>query len=430
MPPQESVRYIFPDTNVLLECKDLRNLPWTEVASPPLQIVLTMAVIGEIDRAHYDEKSRKRENARRIKSLLRPLVTEGASEIPISGQMSIVINNALDRVWTDEMDRQHVDDQLLAEVAGFPVTSTDQKVIVTHETIMILRGRQLFPGIKTFSVPDTWLAPRKDDRTQERIRNLERKVSQLSRQQPALKLGFVNQAEEAISLVTIRPNALDTDIIQSKLKIEHKEIALSSDEITLFGSESRAVLDYNQSLQDYLEEYRDYLHKSHSFQQRSEYVFETSLYIFNEGEVPAKSLELRISSSDGIYLSREYPVVRPEPPERPKRPKVFDPSSFSLSIPDFNISNIVLPPHPQDLVRDQRAFYWGRSASYSSDSILTLTCDLFMHNNDVEVIAFFAQIDPESKGGELVATVSAANLPKRVESKLAIRVENLVPESS
>jgi hypothetical protein len=54
---------LFPDTNIFIEAKDLRGLPWEELASQEIRLLVCPAVLEEVDEHKTSPKSRVKNRA-------------------------------------------------------------------------------------------------------------------------------------------------------------------------------------------------------------------------------------------------------------------------------------------------------------------------------------------------------------------------------
>ena len=82
---------LFPDTNIFVEAKDLKQLPWDELATEEITLLVCSAVRKEIDDHKTNDKNRVRKRAlewnSEFKKVLRPnaaplVLREIASGVP------------------------------------------------------------------------------------------------------------------------------------------------------------------------------------------------------------------------------------------------------------------------------------------------------------------------------------------------------------
>lgn len=417
--------YLYPDSNVFLECKDLRNLPWKDVdpGARELVVVLTEPVLREVDRAAY-QKERLRERSRQLKALLRPLVAGEDDSMELAKGVTLLLSPRASAEVPADGDT-HVDGLILAEALSHQAPKGARKILLTHETVLLLAAREHTGQLDTFPVPDEWLAPRSDDRIRQRVKALEDQVASLSQERPDLSIWFLDQEQERTVLLVIRPALIEPLSDQQLLEVLESELArrrLSELDRTMV-SEHRAER-YDESLTSYGEDFLQYLERLTKYWAFKEHVGMACLCLTNGGFAPAETLELRIESSAGLRLTRDEQASAPKPPNPPKRPV---PTAFLSSTlfesPMQNWPEIHTPHFPKP--RDPRSFYWDSSGDpYGiKEAPLVLSCQQFMHGGDIDETWFFIGLDTDVKGGEITAHVSASNLPKRVSAKLGIRVE-------
>lgn len=68
---------VIPDTNIFLHCKPLDRLPWNQVASESVEVVLVDPVLAELDHWKDQGNDRRAKRVRAMLPTLRTLVSEG-----------------------------------------------------------------------------------------------------------------------------------------------------------------------------------------------------------------------------------------------------------------------------------------------------------------------------------------------------------------
>jgi PIN domain len=69
---------LVPDTNIFIEAKDLKDLPWEELASQEVRLMACPTVLEEIDDLKTSVKNRVKERARKWNSNFKKLLSPGA----------------------------------------------------------------------------------------------------------------------------------------------------------------------------------------------------------------------------------------------------------------------------------------------------------------------------------------------------------------
>lgn len=68
--------WVIPDTNIFLHCKPLDRLPWSQVASESVEVVLVDPVLAELDHWKDQGNDRRAKRVRALLPTLRTLVSE------------------------------------------------------------------------------------------------------------------------------------------------------------------------------------------------------------------------------------------------------------------------------------------------------------------------------------------------------------------
>jgi hypothetical protein len=84
--PKELV--LFPDTNIFVEAKNLPQVPWEELASDEIILLVCAAVRAEIDEHKITEKNRVRKRALEWNSEFKKLLRPGAAPLSAKGKLT------------------------------------------------------------------------------------------------------------------------------------------------------------------------------------------------------------------------------------------------------------------------------------------------------------------------------------------------------
>jgi predicted ribonuclease YlaK len=226
------MKILFLDTNIFLQCRDLRDLPWDQVVgSENLLLLISRPVQEEIDRLKHDRNSRRAKRARKASSFIREIILtkdtrlsirESAPRVEISFPPPLIKQGGLPSI----LDLTRGDDQIIAEAFAFKNAYPDADVaILTHDTNPILTAERC--GLPYVMIPDDWLLPPEPDVRDKKIEELERRLKELERACPQIEV--VSQDSEgsdidslAISVLPYRmPTESELNMLVAEVQTKH-----------------------------------------------------------------------------------------------------------------------------------------------------------------------------------------------------------------
>ena len=183
-PEEPTSLLLFPDTNLLMECIELRQLPWADLFpdNQIIRLVLVRTVVREIDRLKTDGKTRRNRRARLLSSgLLTRLLDSDIAPIVVRDnglRVDAVLSVTQPSVAYPGLDMAHPDERIIAEtlayVAQHPAASA---VFLSNDTIALHTAKA--HGLSCLRIPDSWLAPPDPDPSQKQVQQLEERVRAL-----------------------------------------------------------------------------------------------------------------------------------------------------------------------------------------------------------------------------------------------------------
>ena len=109
---------IFPDSNLFLQCKSIKELPWHEISDgEDITIIISRPLQEEIDRLKHDGNKRRAKRARKANSFLRDIILSEEQELVIrestpSVTMSFVFPESKTNM-DDRLDLSKPDDRII-----------------------------------------------------------------------------------------------------------------------------------------------------------------------------------------------------------------------------------------------------------------------------------------------------------------------------
>jgi PIN domain len=210
------VVYLFPDTNVFVQCRPLEELDWTAWGKfDEVHLVVSRPVQAEIDNQKNKGGDRLARRARRASSILRRIILDGGGVHLIRAAnpiVKIIIRIAIrpSLELNDVLDYNQHDDRLVGIVRSFLQQNpgADARVL-THDTGPMAAAQMV--GVAIAPVPDEWLLPAEPSEADKKMRALEAEVQRLKQTEPQFLLECIDSNHETVDrleLEVIRHEAL------------------------------------------------------------------------------------------------------------------------------------------------------------------------------------------------------------------------------
>jgi hypothetical protein len=407
-------RILFIDTNVFLQVRDLKDLPWRDLF-PGVRVVDLMAapiVIEELDKHKTGTNKRRRNRARAALNLIEeasscePDLALVLKDNPV--RVRIVISRAPRFDWAahPNLDPANPDDQLVAEAVSFGVAAE----IFSHDTGPRIRARSI-AKIQAHGPPPEWLLPDEQTDDQRTIARLERDLEQALSRSPKIVARFDEIDEATFEIRVIRPavQPLDPQLVQRLVErylATYPPASLARPENAPgFGSVSEGdVRRYGVKYSAFEAKVRQYFAELHQTITRLGTAAAIHYFVKNESGVAAERLriEVDLEGSGWLLADREDAFIgslkMPQPPKKPQ--SMID---YSGSMPLYG------PQKPRDPV----AFYWfDRPRIGATHS--ALQCQDFRAMQDFYDCIFVLPHDDPPCDLAIHLHVSATNLPRPV----------------
>lgn len=179
----------FLDTNVILECRPLRELPWKEIhVGGPILLLVTPTALKEIDAKKRD--GRLGQIARAFNRLIAPTALGGAPVVIQEAEPHVIIGTSSSaRIpWDDldDLDPDLPDDRIVAEALyakGLPGVET---YIVSQDIQPLAAATRA--GLKAKRVDENWLRVKEPSPQDKEIQRLKGRVQLFEKTEPAFDI--------------------------------------------------------------------------------------------------------------------------------------------------------------------------------------------------------------------------------------------------
>lgn len=464
------MRKFFADTNLFLQCRDLGELPWSDVAEgQDILILVPRTVQREIDRLKSTGNSRRARRARKTTSLLRQIIgTPGSKHVVRQKSPRVVLSFPPrpdpKRDRPADLDLSEPDDRIIDEALAYATTHPDEDVrLLTHDTNPMLTAQHC--GLRYIPIPDDWLAPPEPDAQDKAIAELKRRLGALENRHPQIEIEVLDVSDDPISELKINTTVFDAlprdeidrlvDEIQSRHPMARKFGRRDRSSKALFGEldydplanaiswvpptgeeiERYRQVEYPKWLDEVRRFFEDLPGELSSPTRRAVVSFEVT----NGGMRPAENVVLEIEAKGGLLLipprvhdedgHADPPALAvPSPPLPPEsKPVTYGTSHLPLvgnSLDDIARRVLAARAPPGDRPKDRYAFYWKDGSEIEFTTEWAFTCEEFRHKADPEYFNAVVYV-PQSANltdGALTCRVTASNLPEPAITTLPVRI--------
>lgn len=455
----------FGDSNVFLQCKDLRTLPWREVShADEIVLIVPRVVFGEIDRLKSDGNRPRARRAREISTFLKSVVKSSDGQASLRDAdpkvvLKLPVLSDPHRERHPMLDLSVNDDRLVDETLAYRRANPDALIaVLTHDGNLMNTARQC--GLAFVEVPDNWLKDPEPDERDRKIAELETLLKLRDATNPRIAISVFDAHAAPLERVQMTVRGFEPLSASEVDQIMHELVDLNP-VATVFEGHGKPlprpdIMTYSvgvgryrapteADIQRYKEEaYPAWLERSREFLERLHQELGSpsrrlsiEFNIENVGGSPAESVLLEFKALGGLVLcpppsgdedydGAERPVRFPVPPDPPKA--TWMRTAFDLVDPLGAVR--ILPPLGgrglADALRptDPHAWYWKEGNPNTIGETWVRTCADFRHQIEGQRfrLDLFVPFEPEIVKGAVSCRLTARNLPERVERTIPISI--------
>ena len=414
------VLYIFPDTNLFIQCQALKALNWSRWSEfSEVQLIVSRPVQREIDSQKYRGNDRVGRRARKAYQLFRNILE--------SDQGYIVVREADPRVklllaelgkpaaeLMDVLDYTNADDELVGYTWEYQKQYESREVrLLTHDSGPMMTAKTI--DLPFIPIPESWLLPPEKDEPERKIQRLKEQINQLQAG-PKFEIAFVDQygnEMQDIKKSLQMPLPLTTTEIDALVPILEGWLPPN------FGISGKFLSSSYQKWIDQCKSIFANLHKEIQLESRG---ITFSIKATNLGSSPARDVlvEIRTSGKLLILPFREADELESDK-SRVSLPKLRDYLNSVMITSDW----LMVPPrHNGNNSRDANAFYYKPTRPNRLVTSYVLECAQWRHRLDSEYFEseIFAEHTVDEVRGMIECTIHADNLPTPVKKHIPVHI--------
>ena len=419
------ILYLFPDTNLFLQCKALSQLKWSDWSDfEEINLVISRPVQREIDQQKNRGNDRVGKRARATSSIFGEVVRNDEGFVVVSSREVIVklfleAAKLPDQSLKDRLDYNKSDDEIVGCLSRFRIENpgTDARLLSNDNGAMATAKALNLPYSP---IPSDWLLPAEETDAEKEINRLQRELTEHSSRSPRFEIKGYGMDGSEIPVLTG-----DFRLYQP----------LTYDEITQIMSDLESNFSRDQ---EWLTSCVKMLLKLHEALQRSQSSPRIRFEFDNRGSSPAESALVEVVATGSFLL---IPPLEDVPKWMQKRnsdalrfpsiPAPRQPSPLGLSA--LSIPPPALPPMPPDLFvtprdtpnRENDELEYRHGVPESPLDSLRLDCDQWRHGSGPKNVSLCIWPDSSETAvtGSIELTLHAANLTEPVKKTVGVNLK-------
>lgn len=165
--------YVFPDTNLFIQCKPLGQLDWARFGADRVELIVTRPMIAEIDSHKGKGNGRLAKRARLTSSMFGEALNPSPGFVQVASgsldvRLSVKAMLKTDPSLAEELSYEERDHQLVGIAMDFAKKHPGQDVrVLTYDNGVIAAASGV--GLKCERIPEEWLLPAETDERDKQI---------------------------------------------------------------------------------------------------------------------------------------------------------------------------------------------------------------------------------------------------------------------
>ena len=203
--------FLFPDTNIFIECKPLAELDWSEWKEfSKIHLIVCRPVQREIDKLKTQGNDRVGRRARTANSLFRKIIQSGQDHELVKGSSPAVLlylggpgrpSSGLD----DFLDYDKPDDEIVGYLHSFRQDNPEADArLLTNDTGPMMTAKTL--ELPFVPIKADWLLPPEHTTLERENARLKTTITRFERAEPRFNIELVNDEGEALQELNIEFN--------------------------------------------------------------------------------------------------------------------------------------------------------------------------------------------------------------------------------
>ena len=204
----EKILYLFPDTNLFIQCKPLSELDWSEWSEfTEVHLIVCRPVTREIDDQKNRGNIRVGHRSRSTYQFFAPLAEDEQDFLVIRDSTPVVklFLESLGRPspeLKETLDYSKTDDQIVGSLHRFRQENPDADArLLTGDRGPMMAARSL--GLPRVPIKESWLLPPEQSEVEKENTRLRQRVDELEKSEPQFKIELVDEEGDSVERLEI-----------------------------------------------------------------------------------------------------------------------------------------------------------------------------------------------------------------------------------
>ena len=208
------ILYLFPDTNLFIQCRPLQELDWSEWENfEEIHLIICRPVQREIDNQKNRGNDRVSQRARKMYSLFRKIALGANDYEPIletTPQVKLFLESPSKPSTELEhrLDYSKPDDEIVGCLYRFRQDHPDKDArLLTHDTGPMMTAKSL--DMRFIPIDETWILPPENTEAEREITRLQNEINQLKKAEPQFQIRCVDEHDAEVEELKLEYNAYE-----------------------------------------------------------------------------------------------------------------------------------------------------------------------------------------------------------------------------
>ena len=473
----KNILYLFPDTNVFIQCRPLDQLDWSKWKEfSEVHLMVCRPVQREIDNQKTRGNTRVGNKARSTYTLFRKIIesTQGYELVNSSNPKVKLFLEGLSRPspeLQDTLDYSKTDDEIVGCLHRFRRENPDSEArLLTDDGGPMMTARAL--ELPYVPVNKDWLLPPENNDSEKENARLRERITQLEKTEPQFRIELVDEEGEPLEQLEIEHiiyDPLSDETVKSLMEL----LTTKFPKATYFGRRESEQRNYDATIfdllaprgvyipakdeevdrysnRDYPKWIRDCRKSLSSIHEKLQIESERLSFVFaiaNEGSSPGKDALVNIVAKGNFKIHAppyipeseklsELQVMLPTPPSPPNGRWSSLRNELDRSMILSNIFRdpfaLSLPPLQNSQRRDPNGFFYKPGRPTTPGDTITLECEQWRHNTGKELFTGRISVAPTAQEikGALICEVHAENLTEPGTTLIHVRITTTRADSA
>lgn len=460
-----TILFLFPDTNMFIQCKPLNELDWSVWGDfDEINLLISRPVQAEFDSQKSKGTGRLAKRARTASSLFREAILSESDFVEIRSQNPAVRLHLRQDLKADPSLAERLsydlpDDQLVGIAAFFEKNNSDLDVrILTYDTGPMASAKMV--GVAFEEIPSSWLLAPEADQIEKRANILQAELDRYKKLEPsfgidfdgdgiASEITFYSPLEDAQVLVLMNrirenfPEATDFGPSERQERESKDSFAFFQTREVFTPAEAKEIVKYKEERYPaWLDECESLLRGIHGELARRVAWPGFSIRLRNIGSRPAEDALITFSARGGFRIlpkrlenddesiAKELKFSRPPSVPRGSWSKQ-NPLAALSSLAAMQAFPTMIDSRPfsnHSLLsgkRDSDGFYWKPSRPNFPSQEISLECELWRHQTSDETFDFTIHVElaPAVVTGVVDVVIHASNMTDTFVDRIPVNIK-------